>query len=104
MPKMSLQERLFRIDQFVAIMKQRVIDEEHAGRQEWDTWTIPQLLPRLIEETSEVFSALSGGLTVKEFIKHCADAANYAGILADIAMHRGLNEAIPVRSPEITQP
>lgn len=100
MPKMSLEERLFRIDQFVAMMKQRVIDEEHAGRQEWDTWTIPQLLPRFIEEASEVLTALSGGLSVKEFVKHCADAANYAGILADIAMHRGLTEALTIRSPE----
>lgn len=89
------------VDEFAAEMKDRIRQVEASGdRREWRTWTVPQLLARLFEETGEVLTALSIGTDTEQFVGHCADAANYNMILAYIARRRGLREALPLLQPE----
>ncbi len=104
MKRVPLSERLAQIDQFAELMKDRIREEFHAGRSEWDACTIPQLLIRLGEETSEVGTALSGDRRPEEFARACADAANYSAILATIALERGLGEAACLRTPPPSHP
>jgi hypothetical protein len=101
---LTLGERLTQVEDFAAYMKQRIIEEETAGRDEWDTWTTLQLMVRVQECTSELFTALSGGLTPDEFARCCANLANYAMIVATHALKRGLDDTKPMRAPGVRLP
>jgi hypothetical protein len=97
--KMTLAERLAQVDEFAILMKQRIEEEERAGRDEWDTWTVAQLLPRVAECMSEVFTAVSGGLSPDEFARSCANLANYCMIVSHLALSRGLEDTKSMQAP-----
>lgn len=99
MPKMTLSERLKQVDDFALIMKERIIEEEHAGRNEWDTWTIAQLLVRVVECTAEVLSAVSGALPPEDFARSCANLSNYSMICTHLALSRGMEDTRSLQSP-----
>ena len=98
-PRMTLEDRLKQVDRFAALMKQRIVEEEHAGRDEWDTWTVLQLLPRVAECGSEVFTAISGGLSAEEVARCCANLANYSMIVSHLALSRGLEDTRAMQAP-----
>lgn len=85
-PRMTLDERLSRVDLFADLMKQRLREED--DRDEWDTWTAAQLVPRILENASEVVTALSGNLPPADVERCCANLANYAMIMADVFVRR----------------
>ncbi len=103
-PRMTLSQRLAQVDQFAKLMKLRIEEEEHAGRDEWDTWTTSQLLVRVLECTSEVFTVVSHGFSPDEFARACANLANYSMIVAHLALARGLEDTKAMQAPSTRLP
>ena len=97
--KMTLAERFSQVDEFAALMKLRIEEEEHAGRDEWDTWTVAQLMVRVLESASELFTAISGALSPHEFARCAANLANYSMIVSHLALSRGLEDTKAMQAP-----
>ncbi len=100
MPRPSLPEMLRSLDRFTTLMRQRIEEEEHAGRREWGDYTPEQLVPRLAEQFTEILSAAGRGLPSDHLIRSCADLANYALIFADTVSRRGAASLEGMVAPE----
>ncbi len=98
-PDWSEEARFREFEEFVDLMRERLREEEDAGRKEWSCLTAPQLMTRFLEEVSEVFSAVSNGLPEADVMRACADAANYAAFIATVVAVRGLEETGPLLIP-----
>jgi hypothetical protein len=72
------------VDRFAAGMRARLAEERRAGRDEWATWTLPQLNVRLAECYAEYLSAQSAGLPAADQQRYLLNLANYAMIHSDL--------------------
>ena len=62
------------------------------------------MLVRVVECTSEVFSAVSAGFPPEEFARACANLANYSMIVAHLALTRGLEDTKAMQAPSARLP
>lgn len=96
---MTLEERLEAVDWFAGLMKERIREEEERGRDDWDRWTLLQMLPMLSESLGNVTGAVSAGLPEEELLRFLANLGNYAMIFAHGVEERGLAELRPIVAP-----
>lgn len=74
------------IRRFMEAMRYKLKLNAHKGR--WETLGIKQALSRLVDEVEELDEAINKGNMV-EIMLEAADVANFALIVAAIAMERG---------------
>jgi hypothetical protein len=97
--KMTLGDRLAAVDWFCGLMKDRIREEEERGRDDWDRWTLLQMLPMLSESLGNVTGAISAGLPPDDVLRFLANLANYSMIFAHGVDERGLSELRPIVAP-----
>ena len=68
---------------FVGKMEEQLQANEYKGG--WDDSPFEWLVVKLAEETGEVAEAVIKGLSLERLIKECADVANIAMMIADLA-------------------
>lgn len=74
----------FRLARFTAVMREKLIKNKGRGLM-WDGDNKYRLFERMMEESGELHSAMWNGEPPENVASECADVANFAMMVADVA-------------------